>query len=147
SLALQKKTLFIGAHACKVWLMDLRHLRYFVAIAEEGSLTVAAERRLHTAPPSLSPQMRHLQAELGCELMIRGAKGVTLTAAGRVFLDHARVVLVQIEAAKEATRRAAAPAKASFALGFLTGHEFEWLPAVMGIMRDELPSTEVVILS
>ncbi|MET4385227.1 LysR family hca operon transcriptional activator [Bradyrhizobium sp. F1.4.3] len=127
--------------------MDLRHLRYFVAVAEAGSLTVAAEKRLHTAQPSLSRQMRDLEAELGCELMIRGAKGVGLTAAGRVFLDHARVVLLQVEAAKEATRRAATPAKASFVLGFLTGYEFDWLPAVMRIMRDELPSTEVVILS
>ena len=127
--------------------MDLRHLRYFIAVAEEGSLTVAAEKRLHTAQPSLSRQMRDLEVELGCALMIRGAKGVELTAAGRVFLDHARVVLLQVEAAIEATRRAAVPAKASFVLGFLTGHEFEWLPAVMAIMRDELPNTEVVILS
>jgi LysR family hca operon transcriptional activator len=127
--------------------MDLRHLRYFIAVAEEGSLTVAAEKRLHTAQPSLSRQMRDLEAELGCELMIRGAKGIELTAAGRVFLDHARAVLVQVEATIEATRRAAAPAKASFVLGFLTGHEFEWLPAVMAIMRNELPNTQVVILS
>jgi LysR family hca operon transcriptional activator len=127
--------------------MDLRHLRYFIAVAEEGSLTVAAEKRLHTAQPSLSRQMRDLEVELGCALMIRGAKGIELTAAGRVFLDHARVVLLQVEAAIEATRRAAVRAKASFVLGFLTGHEFEWLPAVMAIMRDELPNTEVVILS
>lgn len=127
--------------------MDLRHLRYFIAVAEEGSLTVAAEKRLHTAQPSLSRQMRDLEAELGCELFTRGAKGVELTAAGRVFLDHARAVLVQVEAMIEATRRAAAPAKASFVLGFLTGYEFDWLPAVMRIMRDELPNTEVVILS
>ena len=127
--------------------MDLRHLRYFIAVAEEGSLTVAAEKRLHTAQPSLSRQMRDLEAELGCELMIRSAKGIELTAAGRVFLDHARVVLLQVEAAIEATRRAAAPAKASFVLGFLTGYEFDWLPAVMRIMRDDLPNTEVVILS
>jgi LysR family hca operon transcriptional activator len=91
--------------------------------------------------------MRDLEAELGCELMIRGAKGIELTTAGRVFLDHARAVLIQVEATIEATRRAAAPAKASFVLGFLTGHEFDWLPAVMRIMRDELPNTEVVILS
>jgi LysR family hca operon transcriptional activator len=127
--------------------MDLRHLRYFIAVAEEGSLTVAAEKRLHTAQPSLSRQMRDLEAELGCELMIRGAKGVELTAAGHVFLDHARAVLVQVEATIEATRRAAVPAKASFVLGFLTGYEFDWMPAVMHIMRDELPNTEVVILS
>lgn len=127
--------------------MDLRHLRYFVAVAEAGSLTVAAEKRLHTAQPSLSRQMRDLEAELGCELMIRGAKGVDLTAAGRVFLDYARAVLLQVEAAIEATRRAAVPAKASFVLGFQTGQEFKWLAAVMAIIGDELPNTEVVILS
>ncbi len=127
--------------------MDLRHLRYFIAVAEEGSLTVAAEKRLHTAQPSLSRQMRDLEAELGCALMVRSAKGIGLTAAGRVFLDHARVVVLQVEAAIEATRRAGAPAKTSFVLGFLTGYEFDWLPVVMRIMRDELPNAETVILS
>jgi LysR family transcriptional regulator, hca operon transcriptional activator len=142
-----KKTLFLGLHTSKACFMDLRHLRYFIAVAEEGSLTVAAERRLHTAQPSLSRQMRDLEAELGCELMLRSARGIQLTAAGRVFLDYARMVLRQIEAAVEATRRAAASAKASFVLGFLTGYEFDWLPAVMRIMGDELPTTEVVLLS
>jgi LysR family hca operon transcriptional activator len=127
--------------------MELRHLRYFIAVAEEGSLTVAAAARLHTAQPSLSRQMRDLEAELGCDLMIRSARGIELTQAGRVFLDHARVVLMHAEATMEATRRAATPTKASLVLGFLTGHEFEWLPAVMGIMRDELPNTEVVVHS
>jgi LysR family transcriptional regulator, hca operon transcriptional activator len=74
-------------------------------------------------------------------------QGIELTAAGRVLLDHARVVLLQVEAAMEATRRAATPAKSSFVLGFLTGYEFEWLAAVMNIIRDQLPNTEVVILS
>jgi len=127
--------------------MDLRHLRYFIAVAEEGSLTVAAEKRLHTAQPSLSRQMHDLEAELGCDLMLRGVKGIELTAAGRVFLDHARVVLLQVEAAVAATRRAATPDKLSFVIGFLTGYEFEWLPPVMAIMRDALPDTQVVILS
>jgi LysR family hca operon transcriptional activator len=127
--------------------MHLRHLHYFIAVAEEGSLTVAADRRLHTAQPSLSRQMRDLETELGCSLMTRGAKGIELTAAGRVFLDHARVTLLQVEAMVAATRRAATPEKAKFVLGFLTGYEFEWLAAVMDIMREELPNTEVVILS
>jgi LysR family hca operon transcriptional activator len=127
--------------------MDLRHLRYFVAVAEEGSLTVAAEKRLHTAQPSLSRQMRDLEVELGCALMTRGVKGIELTSAGRVFVDHARAILLQVEAATEATRRAAAPAKASFVIGFLTGYEFDWLSAVMRIMRDALPTTEIVIHS
>ena len=127
--------------------MDLRHLRYFIAVAEEGSLTVAAEKRLHTAQPSLSRQMRDLEAELGCDLMTRGVRGIELTAAGRVFLDHARGVLLQVEAADEGDAARGAPAKATFVIGFLTGYEFDWLPAVMRIMRDELPNTEIVILS
>ena len=127
--------------------VDIRHLRYFIAVAEEGSLTLAAEKRLHTAQPSLSRQMHDLEAELGCALMTRTTKGIELTAAGRVFLDHARVVLLQLEAAKEATRRAAAPAKATFVIGFLTGYEFEWLTPVLRILRDGLPNTEIVILS
>ena len=127
--------------------MELRHLRYFVAVAEEGSLTVAAQKRLHTAQPSLSRQIHDLELELGVELLIRGPRGIELTASGRVFLDHARVALLQVEAAGEAARRAAQPARASFTFGFLTGYEMDWLPAVMGILRAELPSTEVVIHS
>src|ERR1700712_1557808 len=98
-------------------MMELRHLRYFIAVAEEGSLTVAAEKRLHTAQPSLSRQIRDLEIELGCSLMTRSAKGIVLTAAGLVFLDHARAALLQVEGMIEATRRAAIPAKASFVLG------------------------------
>jgi LysR family transcriptional regulator, hca operon transcriptional activator len=127
--------------------MELRHLRYFVAVAEEGSLTVAAQKRLRTAQPSLSRQIHDLELELGVQLLIRGPRGIELTASGRVFLDHARVALLQVEAAGEAARRAAHPARTSFAIGFLTGYEMDWLPAVMGILRAELPSTEVVIHS
>jgi LysR family transcriptional regulator, hca operon transcriptional activator len=127
--------------------MELRHLRYFVAVAEEGSLTVAAQKRLHTAQPSLSRQIHDLELELGVQLLIRGPRGIELTAAGRVFLDHARVALLQVEAAGEAARRAAQPARTSFAIGFLTGYEMDWLPAIMDILRAELPSTEVVIHS
>ena len=127
--------------------MELRHLRYFVAVAEEGSLTVAAERRLHTAQPSLSRQMRDLEYQVGAQLMVRSARGIELTAAGRVFLDHARLALAQVEAAREAARRAAEPAKLSFALGFLTGTEMDWLPEAMRILHDELPNIEVTVRS
>ena len=127
--------------------MELRHLRYFVAVAEEGSLTVAAERRLHTAQPSLSRQIRDLEFEVGVQLLTRSARGIALTAAGRVFLDHARLALAQVEAAREAARRAARPAKPSFALGFLTGQEMDWLPDAMSILRDELPNIEVTLSS
>jgi LysR family hca operon transcriptional activator len=127
--------------------VELRHLRYFIAVAETGSMTIAAEQRLHTAQPSLSRQIRDLEAELGATLLIRGARGVELTPAGKVFLDHARMVFLQVEAATEAARRAAEPAKASFTIGFLSGYEVDWLPAVMSILRDELPDVEVVITS
>jgi LysR family transcriptional regulator, hca operon transcriptional activator len=128
-------------------LMELRHLRYFVAVAEEGSLTVAAGRRLHTAQPSLSRQIRDLEYEVGAQLMIRSARGIELTAAGRVFLDHARLALAQVDAACEAARRAAQPAKPSFALGFLTGKEIDWLPEAIRLLRDELPNLEITISS
>ena len=62
--------------------MELRHLRYFIAVAEEGSLTNAAERRLHTAQPSLSRQIRDLELEIGVKLIERRARGIALTAAG-----------------------------------------------------------------
>ena len=127
--------------------MELRHLRYFVAVAEEGSLTVAAERRLHTAQPSLSRQIRDLEYEVGAQLMIRSAHGIELTAAGRAFLDHARLALAQVDAAREAARRAAQPARLSFALGFLTGKEIDWLPEAIRLLRDELPSIEITVSS
>jgi len=127
--------------------MELRHLRYFVAVAEEGSLTLAAERRLHTAQPSLSRQIRELELEVGAELMTRSTRGIELTAAGRVFLDHARLALAQVEAAASAARRAAHPEQRTLALGFLSGCEPEWLPAVTHVLREELPKIEVTISS
>ena len=127
--------------------MELRHLRYFVAVAEEGSLTLAAEKRLHTAQPSLSRQIRDLEYEVGVPLLTRSVHGVELTAAGKAFLDHARLALTQAEAATEAARRAAQPDKSRFALGFLTGQEIDWLPEAMRILRDELPNIEVAVSS
>jgi LysR family transcriptional regulator, hca operon transcriptional activator len=127
--------------------MELRHLRYFVAVAEEGSLTLAAERRLHTAQPSLSRQIRDLEYEVGAQLMIRSAHGIELTAAGRAFLDHARLALAQVDAAREAARRAGQPAKPSFALGFLTGKEIDWLPEAIRLLRDELPNIDITVSS
>ena len=127
--------------------MELRHLRYFVAVAETGGLTTAAKLRLHTAQPSLSRQIRELEAEVGVQLLIRHARGIQLTAAGRAFLDHARIALAQAETAKEAARRIAYPAKPTFALGFLTGQEMDWLPEAMNVLRDELQKIEVTVTS
>jgi LysR family hca operon transcriptional activator len=127
--------------------MELRHLRYFIAVAEEGSLTLAAEKRLHTAQPSLSRQMRDLEYEVGVQLMSRSVHGIELTAAGRAFLDHARLALMQVDAAVEAARRAAQPARKTFAIGFQTGHEMNWLPRAMHVLRDELQNIQVTVSS
>ena len=127
--------------------MELRHLRYFVAVAHAGSLTVAAEQTLHTSQPSLSRQIRDLEAEVGAQLLIRRARGIELTPAGRAFLDHARVVLSHVEAATEAARRVASPAKPCFVMGFLTGHELTWMPEALRILRDALPDIDVMISS
>src|SRR6202051_2788487 len=127
--------------------MELRHLRYFVAVAEAGSLTVAAERILHTSQPSLSRQIRDLEDEVGSQLLTRRARGIELTAAGRAFLEHARSVLSQVEAAIEAARRVAHPAKPCFSMGFLTGHELTWMPQALQILRDALPNIDVMISS
>ncbi len=127
--------------------MELRHLRYFIAVAEMGSLTEAASRRLHTSQPSLSRQIRDLEYQVGVELLSRSVHGVELTAAGKAFLDHARLGLMQVDAAVEAARRAAQPAKKTFAIGFQTGHEVNWLPKAMHVLRDELKNTQVTISS
>jgi LysR family hca operon transcriptional activator len=127
--------------------LELRHLRYFVAVAETGSLTLAAEQRLHTSQPSLSRQIRDLESQVGCELLSRGARGVELTVAGRAFLDHARLALIQVDSAVEAARRASKPIKKRFALGFLTGLEMTWLAGAMQVLREELPSVDVTVSS
>jgi LysR family hca operon transcriptional activator len=127
--------------------MELRHLRYFIAVAEAGSLTVAAQRKLHTTQPSLSRQIRDLEEEVGAQLLTRSARGIELTPAGRAFLDHSRLVLSQVEAAAEAARRVAHPAKPCFVMGFLTGHELTWMPEALRILRDELPNADVMISS
>ena len=127
--------------------MELRHLRYFIAVAEAGSLTVAAEKRLHTAQPSLSRQIRDLEQEVGVQLITRSVHGVELTAAGRVFLDHARLAVTQAEAAMGAARRAAQPTKPILALGFLSGTEIDLLPGAMRVLQDELPNIEVKLSS
>jgi len=127
--------------------MELRHLRYFIAVAEVGSLTLAAEKRLHTAQPSLSRQIRDLEYEVGVQLMSRSVHGIELTTAGRAFLDHARLALMQVDAAVEAARRAAQPARETFAIGFQTGHEINWLPRAMHVLSDELKSIQVTVFS
>jgi LysR family transcriptional regulator, hca operon transcriptional activator len=127
--------------------VELRHLRYFVAVAEEGSLTVAAVRRLHTSQPSLSRQLRDLEEEVGAQLFVRGARGVELTSAGRAFLEHARLALHHAAEAAEAARRAARPHKHRFSVCFLSGQEVDWLPRVTQLLHNDLPNIDFRVSS
>jgi LysR family hca operon transcriptional activator len=127
--------------------MELRHLRYFVAVVDAGSLTTAAEQWLHTSQPSLSRQIRDLEYQVGAKLLLRSVHGVELTDAGKAFLDHARLALAQVDAAVYAARNAAQPAKQAFAIGFLTGHEMNWLSQATHLLRDELKNIQVTISS
>src|SRR5207253_6082572 len=107
-------------------IMELRHLRYFVAIAEERSFTRAAER-LWIAQPGLSTQIRRLEAELGVQLFDRHTRGVDLTQAGELFLDRARVALAAAEAAGATGRDLEAGVVGSIRLGIASGAQ--WRPA------------------
>ncbi|WP_284420179.1 MULTISPECIES: LysR family transcriptional regulator [unclassified Bradyrhizobium] len=127
--------------------MELRHLRYFVAVAEEGSFLTAAQRRLNTSQPSLSRQIRDLESEVGVQLLERQTRGVVLTDAGRVFLDHARLALSQVEAATNGARRIAQPQKPALSMGFMVGLEVMWLPHLLRILREEESEIEVTLTS
>ncbi|HEY0793420.1 MAG TPA: LysR substrate-binding domain-containing protein [Chthoniobacterales bacterium] len=125
--------------------MELRHLRYFIAVAEAGSLKLAAEEKLHTTQPSLSRQIRDLEHDVGTPLFLRSTRGVELTAAGKIFLDHARLMLSQAETAVRSARQVANPSKPTFTLGFMIGHDSTWVPKALHVLRDQLPHLHVVI--
>jgi LysR family hca operon transcriptional activator len=127
--------------------MELRHLRYFIAVVEEGGLTAAAERRLNTSQPSLSRQIRDLEYEVGASLLTRTPHGVELTPAGRAFLDHARLAVAQATTAVEAARRAARPDKPAFRMGFLIGEEVDWLAKVTRALGEDLAKLELRVSS
>lgn len=110
--------------------MELRHLRYFLAVAEEGSFTRAAAR-LGMSQPPLSQQMRDLEKEIGVPLFERLAQGVTLTEAGRVFLLEARSTIERAERAKALARRAGEGATGLLRIGITATATFNPLPAKM----------------
>jgi DNA-binding transcriptional LysR family regulator len=120
--------------------MELRHLRYFVAVAEELHFGRAAER-LHIAQPPLSRQIRDLERELGTPLFERGTRGVTLTVAGRAFLPEARLTLAQAERAQRTAQRAAAGEIGRLRVGFVeAATDAGILPDVLGFFRLHLPN-------
>jgi len=126
--------------------MELRHLRYFLAVAEDGSLLSAAKNRLNTSQPSLSRQIRSLESEVGVKLLERHPRGVVLTDAGKAFLQHARSALAQVEAATEGARRLGKPDRPVFGIGFLAGHETR-IPQALRILRGEAPDVEIKLSS
>src|SRR5204863_221401 len=109
-------------------LMELRHLRYFVAVAHEGHITRAAER-LRMQQPPLSQQIRALEREVDAQLFVRHPRGVALTDAGRSFLADAEAILAQAEHAKIRARRTARGETGRIAVGFTTSAPFHPLVA------------------
>lgn len=126
--------------------MELRHLRYFVAVAEALSFTRAAQT-LRTAQPSLSQQIRDLEYEIGTPLLNRDKRNVSLTPAGKVFLDEAKLVLAQAERAKLLARRAGEDTGQTFTIGFVPAAEIKIFPQALTVLRAQFPATRFVLQS
>src|SRR5215210_3202619 len=125
--------------------MELRHLREFVIVAEEGHITRAAER-LRTQQPPLSQRIKALETELDVQLFRRKARGVELTEAGRVFLDRARATLVQYEDAFEATRSAARGEQGRLCLGIMPTAPFHpFVPFAIRAFRAAFPQVSLTL--
>ena len=123
--------------------LELRHLRYFVAVAEELSFTRAAER-LHIAQPPLSTQVRQLEEELGAQLFVRDKRRVYLTQPGREMLERARAILAATAEAKEAVRRTATGETGELRLGYVTSAMFtEVLPGVIRRFQKRYPRIQL----
>lgn len=121
--------------------MELRHLRYFVAVAEQRHFGRAAER-LHMAQPPLSQQIRQLEAELGVTLLTRTTRRVDLTPAGAAYLDHARAILAAVDEAGEVAHRVAAGRTGRLTIGCVGSATYSLLPALAKALRSELPDVE-----
>jgi DNA-binding transcriptional LysR family regulator len=125
--------------------MELRHLRYFVAVAEERSFTGAAER-LWIAQPGLSTQIRRLEAELGIKLFERHTRGVDLTSAGELFLERARVALAAAETAGATGRDMQAGAIGSLRIGIASGARWSSSAELLHRLSRESPAVELTVL-
>ena len=122
--------------------MELRQLRYFVAIAEEGNFSRAAER-LHVSQPPLSTQIKSLEDELGVRLLERSNRGVSLTAAGSVFYEETRAVLARLEHARGKALRADRGDIGMLAVGFVSIADYGILPPALKHFRASFPLVEV----
>ena len=124
-------------------MLELRHLRYFVAVAEELNFSRAAER-LHMAQPPLSAAIRQLEQDLGAELLVRTTREVRLTEAGRAFLAGTHRTLVELERARSDTQRAAAGQLGQLRVGFSWSARFETLPKVGRAFRLSHPDVTLL---
>ena len=122
--------------------MDLRHLRYFVAVAEEQNVSRAA-LRLHVSQPPLSRQIRNLEDELGIALFNREAKAVRLTEAGRAFLTEARIILQRAQDAVEMAKDVARGKRGEIHVGYAPSLTVELLPRALKSFRESNPGVHV----
>jgi DNA-binding transcriptional LysR family regulator len=124
--------------------MELRHLRYFVAVAEEENVTRAATK-LHVSQPALSRQIRDLEAELGLSLLERTAKTVRLTGVGRAFLIEARAVLKRAEEAVKTARALASGVQGELRVGYAPSLTVEILPRALRALGAKCPGIRVML--
>ncbi|MGH8446611.1 MAG: LysR substrate-binding domain-containing protein [Solimonas sp.] len=122
--------------------MELRQLRYFIAVAEELNFSRAAQR-LHVSQPPLSTQIMNLEAELGTRLFERGNRGVALTAAGAAFVDEARAVLARLEHGRALARQVGLGEAGTLSIGFVSIADYGILPPALKDFRSRLPQVEV----
>ncbi|MES2939391.1 MAG: LysR substrate-binding domain-containing protein [Pseudomonadota bacterium] len=122
--------------------MDLRHLRYFIAVAEERSFLKAAER-LHISQPPLSTQIKDLETELGVTLLERSSKGILLTVAGQVFYGEARAVLARVEHARISMQRASRGEEGLLSIGFISVVDYSFMPEALKRFRNKYPAVQV----
>jgi DNA-binding transcriptional LysR family regulator len=124
--------------------MELRHLRYFIAVAEELNFTRAAAN-LHVAQSAVSAQIRSLEEAVGVPLFERSSRRVDLTAAGRVFLDGARETLERLDEVARQVRRVGRAEAGELAIGFIGSQSHEWLPQVLRRFRQKYPAVDVTL--
>ncbi|KAM3099093.1 LysR substrate-binding domain-containing protein [Phormidesmis sp. 146-12] len=123
-------------------MIELRHLHYFIAVAEELHFSRAAER-LHISQPPLSQQIRSLEDELGVKLFERTKRQVHLTEAGRVFLERSYQVLAQLEQAIEATQQIGRGEVGRLVIGFVDSAMYTLLPEILRVFREQFPAVEL----